>query len=245
VRDPGDPGTRPGFFLTIDGPGGIGKSTTVTAVAQRLAEAGHIVHVTTEPSHSPLGQATRHLAEEVHGEALALLVAADRRHHLRTEIRPHLAQSRIVVCDRYMASSLVLQRLDGVDFDFIRAINAGIELPDLAVLLTTDAATITDRLTTRGAHHRFERDPGNVQRELDLYQDAARILRALSVTVASIDIATASPDEVASLILSASGLGSATVAPIESGPAGQTAPTLDSPHEREHQPGHRRAPDPA
>ena len=206
--------SRPGFFLTIDGPGGIGKSTTVAAVARQLRAAGHTVHTTTEPSHSPLGQATRRLADQVHGQALALLVAADRRHHLSTEIRPHLQQGHIVVCDRYLASSLVLQRLDGVDLDFIQTINAGIDLPDLAVLLTAEADLITHRLTTRGAHHRFERDPANVQRELDLYRQARDILTALAVNVAQIEAGTAAPDDVATAILHASGLTSATVAPI-------------------------------
>jgi dTMP kinase len=205
--------SRAGFFLTVDGPGGVGKSTTVAAVVLQLEQRGYTAHATTEPSHSSLGKATRQLADEIHGEALALLVAADRRHHLDVEIRPLLAEGHVVVCDRYLASSLVLQRLDGVDLDFIQTINAGIDLPDLAVILTADAATIAARLADRGAHHRFEHHPGNVRRELDLYGEAIVVLDALSVAVAQIDVSTLTPDDVAAAILHASGLTSATVAP--------------------------------
>jgi len=200
-----------GFFLTVDGPSGIGKSTTVATLAQHLRQAGHAVHATTEPSGSRLGVVTRQLADDVHGRALALLVAADRNHHLVTEIRPHLTAGHTVVCDRYLPSSLVLQRLDGVPVDFIQAINAGIDLPDLAVILTAPTGAISGRLLARGPHHRFEHDPGNVQRELDLYEEAIRILETMGVPVARIDVGTLSPQDASRAILHAAGVSSATV----------------------------------
>lgn len=208
--------TPRGFFLTIDGPGGTGKSTTTTALARHLAHAGHPVHPTTEPSPSELGRATRRLANQVRGTALALLVAADRRHHLDTEIRPHLAAGHTIVCDRYLPSSLVLQRLDGVPLEFIQAINAGITLPDLAVILTAPAATIAARLTARGSHHRFEDDLDNIRRELDLYEQAIPLLESLSVPVLRVDTGAVTPEEAADTIAHAAGLPSATVAPLAS-----------------------------
>ncbi|GLY19740.1 hypothetical protein Kisp01_67540 [Kineosporia sp. NBRC 101677] len=105
--------------------------------------------------------------------------------------------------------------LDGVDLCLIQTANADIDLPDLAVILTADADLITARLT---AHHRFERDPGNVQRELDLYQEAARILAGLPLTVAHVDAGASGPDEVTAAIVHNSGLLSATVAPARSAP---------------------------
>ncbi|MFE3205569.1 dTMP kinase [Embleya sp. NPDC059237] len=202
-----------GYFLTVDGPGGVGKSTTVTAITHRLRETGHTVHPTTEPSGNALGIATRRLAQEVRGTALALLVAADRHHHLDTEIRPHLAAGHTVVCDRYLASSLVLQRLDGVPGDFIRAINTGITRPDLAVVLTAPAPTITRRLHTRGSHHRFENDPDNVARELDLYEQAITILRDMAIPVLRLDTDTFTPESAATTIAHTAAITSATVAP--------------------------------
>jgi dTMP kinase len=224
----GSAGRKHGFFLTVDGPGGTGKSTTVTAVVDLFRASGVPVHATTEPSTSPLGLATRQLADEVRGVALALLVAADRRHHLSTEIDPLLEDGHTVICDRYLPSSLVLQRLDGVDLEFVQAINAGITLPDLAVILTASAGTIHERLRARGAHDRFERDRDNVRRELELYAEAVAILQAMQVPVLRVDTDSLGPVRAAQAIVRAAGHISATV-------SATISPSLpsESKHERD------------
>ncbi|MFF0723758.1 dTMP kinase [Streptomyces sp. NPDC004134] len=192
-----------GYFVTLDGPGGVGKSTTLTALAEDLRERGHRIHTTTEPSTSPLGQFTRTQADHIHGHALACLVAADRYHHIRTEIQPHLDAGDTVLCDRYLGSTLVVQRLDGVPEPFLLALNADIVLPDLAVLLTTDPATIARRLAARGAHHRFEHDPDAPGREVKLYARAEQILTSLGVRVLTVDTSNTTPSKVASRIATA------------------------------------------
>jgi dTMP kinase len=204
----------PGFLLTVDGPGGVGKSELVAALTRRFRHRTPLVHPTAEPSGSRLGLTTRALANEVRGKALALLVAADRHHHLATEVQPRLATGHLVICDRYLASSLVLQRLDGVPLDFIRAINAGIVLPDLAVILTAPPDIIARRLVDRGAHHRFEWDLGNVSRELGLYEHAIEILESMSVRVLRIDVGSVTPESVAVEIARMVTIPSASVAPI-------------------------------
>ncbi|WP_030662594.1 dTMP kinase [Streptomyces rimosus] len=191
---------RPGQFITLDGPGGVGKSTTLAALTEHLCRRGEKVHATTEPSHSTLGQFTRAHVDQIHGRALACLVAADRYHHLHTEIQPRLAAGDTVVCDRYLASTLVLQRLDDVPEPFLLALNADIRLPDLAVLLTAAPETIATRLACRGAHHRFEEDPDMPGREIALYRDAARTFERLSVHVLVLDISTLTPTETAARI---------------------------------------------
>jgi dTMP kinase len=70
------------------------------------------VHVTAQPSHDRFGEIARHGTDTYTGHTVACLVAADRYHHLATQIRPQLAAGRIVLCDRYVASSYVLQRVD-------------------------------------------------------------------------------------------------------------------------------------
>lgn len=82
--------------------------------------------------------------------ARACLVAADRYHCLATEIRSALAAGKIVLCDRYVASSYVLQHLDGVPIEFIEALNADANRPDLAVILTPRSRDL----------HRPDRAPG-------------------------------------------------------------------------------------
>ena len=83
-----------GLFVSVDGPSGAGKSTIVKHLAQLLVASGEDVHVTAEPSTGPIGRLCRELTETVTGPALACLYAADRYHHLATEIRPHTDAGR-------------------------------------------------------------------------------------------------------------------------------------------------------
>ncbi|WP_030105539.1 dTMP kinase, partial [Actinoalloteichus caeruleus] len=145
-----------GVFVTLDGMGGAGKSTTTRHLNEHLAAQGYTVHVTTEPSHAELGAIARHGTDTYSRHALACLVAADRYHHLATEIRPNLAAGRIVLCDRYVASSFVLQRMDRVPIEFVEALNAAADIPDLAVILIADATVTAGRIERRGSHSRFE-----------------------------------------------------------------------------------------
>src|SRR5947207_15026327 len=124
-----------GVFLSVDGPSGAGKSTVVHHLAQLLVAEGQDVHVTAEPSTGPIGLLCRELTETVTGRALACLYAADRYHHLETEIQPHLDKGQTVISDRYVPSALVMQRFDGIDPAFLWHLNAGADRPHLAVIL--------------------------------------------------------------------------------------------------------------
>jgi hypothetical protein len=70
------------------------------------------------------------------------------------------ADEKVVVCDRYLPSSLVLQAIDGLESDTVWRLNAGVYVPDVVVLLNADPPVIAERLRQRGAHSRFERQPG-------------------------------------------------------------------------------------
>lgn len=104
-----------GLFVSVDGPSGVGKTTTAEALAHLLRDDGRQVHLTREPSEGPIGKLARSLTETVQGTALACLYAADRYHHLATEVLPHLEAGAVVITDRYVPSALVMQQLDGVD----------------------------------------------------------------------------------------------------------------------------------
>jgi dTMP kinase len=192
-----------GPFITIDGPGGSGKTATVAALAGELRQRGHAVHVTAEPSAGPVGTLTRALVNKVAGYALACLVAADRYLHLDTEIRPERTSGRTVICDRYLASTLVLQARDGLTVSYLLALNQGIDLPDLAVILTANPEIITARLDQRGRHDRFERDPGAASTETAMFRDASATLAGLGVPVIQIDTGSLSPQQAARQIADA------------------------------------------
>lgn len=189
-----------GVFATIDGLGGAGKSTVTRQLEELLTARGYCTHITTQPSRSPLGELARHETDRYSGRALACLIAADRYHHLATEIRPKLAENTIVVCDRYVASSYVLQRMDGVPSEFIDAINAAADVPDLAVILTAHPATTAQRIQRRGAHSRFESGIESSQAEADYYSDAYERLAAHGYPLLTIDTTSTAPEAVATRI---------------------------------------------
>lgn len=186
-----------GLFVTVDGLGGAGKTTTVGHLVRYLTDRGYPVHATTEPSHERLGEIARHHTDTYAGHALACLVAADRYHHLTSDIRPNLAAGKIVLCDRYVPSSYVFQRMDGVPLAFLETLNADADRPDLAVILTADPTTTAARIARRGAHTRFEAGIDTSRAEADLYRDTVLRLVAHGYPVMTIDTTNVEPQEVA------------------------------------------------
>lgn len=179
--------SRRGRFVSVDGPGGAGKTTIVGHLAQMLVANGQHVHVTAEPSSSPIGKLAAELTETVAGRALACLYTADRFHHVDTEISPHLKAGSTVISDRYIASGLVVQRFDNVDLEFLWQLNQGVERPDLAVILDADPEIISERLTERGPHNRFQQSPACSHREVEYYREATECLTEAGFAVLRVD----------------------------------------------------------
>jgi dTMP kinase len=192
--------SNPGLFVSVDGPSGAGKTTIVRHLAQLLVAEGHHVHVTAEPSTCPIGALASELTETVTGYALACLYAADRYHHIETEIRPLVKSGHIVISDRYVASGLVVQRFDNVDPLFLWQINEEAERPDLAVILEADPDVIADRLEARGPHNRFQRSPGASRKEVDYYRQATDRLEELGFDVLRVDCTKRPPEQSAAII---------------------------------------------
>ncbi len=193
---------RPGLFVSVDGPGGVGKSTTLATVTEILRDQKVPIHATTEPSRSPIGNLIRASTNSHRGLALAHLVAGDRHHHVTTEIIPRLDAGDVVVSDRYIPSSLVLQRFDAITIPTILEINAGLLQPDLAVILTADPTAIAARMAARGGvtNSRFERHPDAACLETSYYQDAVAALTEVGWPVSVLDSTTLSGAEVGRML---------------------------------------------
>jgi dTMP kinase len=198
LRPCSDPGR--GLFVSVDGPSGAGKSTIVRHLAQMLVAAGKDVHVTAEPSNGPIGALCRELTDTVTGYALACLYAADRYHHIETEIRQHCDAGKIVISDRYLASGLVMQRFDDIDLSYLWQVNARADQPDLAVILEADPEVIAQRLNERGAHNRFQLTPGSSQAEVDFYRQATERLVHAGFDVFTANCNQRPPEQVAACI---------------------------------------------
>jgi dTMP kinase len=190
-------------FVTLDGPGGVGKSTVAWLVAAALRAEDLPVCETREPSDNPLGQLARNGTEEYRGMSMACLIAADRYRHVEETIRPALARGEIVVCDRYVPSSLVLQVMDGVPRDVVWELNRHADMPDLAVIVNAREDVVAKRLEGRGAHSRYEREERGTQRECALYYEAARFLMASGVRVLQLDASTTGAEDIARAVVAA------------------------------------------
>jgi dTMP kinase len=190
-----------GMFVSIDGPGGAGKSTCAALICQQLAARDLRVYATAEPSPTPLGQLIRASTDTYRGMALACLVAGDRHHHLASQIRPQREAGAIVISDRYLPSSLVLQRIDGVGWDTIWQLNVGADLPDLAVIVNAAPEELARRLAARGgSHSRFERLPHGPPAEHGLYNDTVTRLIALGWPICDIDSTGRAPSDIAAIV---------------------------------------------
>ncbi|GAA1554721.1 hypothetical protein GCM10009789_05200 [Kribbella sancticallisti] len=192
--------TCAGLFVTIDGPSGVGKTTTITHLAQLLKADRVTIQTTVEPSRGPIGKLAYDLTDTVTGPALACLYAADRYHHLQTEIRPLLAAGHLVLCDRYVPSALVMQRLDGLELEFLWNLNALADRPHLAVILTADPAVITARLTTKGPHNRLQRQADSSAAEARFYEETRDHLDRSGYRSLRIDTGPLTPRVVAAQI---------------------------------------------
>lgn len=191
----------PGVFVSVDGPCGVGASTTVRALGERVRTAGVPLYLTSEPTDSDIGTLARaRMHSDTAGPALACLCAADRYQHLETEIRPRLAAGDVVISDRYVPTALVMQLLDGVDLDFLQAVNVLATPPDLAVILTADPAVIAQRLQQGGGRTRYHQRPDVSTQETALYKDVARLFASAGTQVLHLETSLYPPDTLASMI---------------------------------------------
>ena len=145
VTPPGTPVSR-GWFITIEGPEGAGKTTQAQRLAAHLQSAGHDVHLTREPGGTWLGERLRDLllartASTSRTDPLtdALLFNAARRQLVTEVIAPALEAGQTVVCARFADSTLAYQGYGaGVPLDDLQALAAaatGGLSPDLTILL--------------------------------------------------------------------------------------------------------------
>lgn len=102
------------MFITIEGPEGSGKTTAVDYAVNKLVAMNYQIVRTREPGGTPISEQIRNVILDKNNTAMdkrteALLYAASRRQHLIEKIWPALKEGKIVVCDRYLDSSLAYQ----------------------------------------------------------------------------------------------------------------------------------------
>ena len=184
-------GGRPGRFLVLEGIDGAGTTSQRERLLAWLRERGLRVHGTAEPSGGPIGRLIRSFlsaaAEPLEPRAMALLFAADRRDHLQREIEPLLAEGAIVVCDRYVLSSLAYQTVSGVARAVVAQANADIRRPDLTLFFGLPVQVAAQRRAERASTVEIY-DADSVQaRVAAAYEREAEALHSAGEPIAFID----------------------------------------------------------
>ncbi|MGB7449672.1 MAG: dTMP kinase [Ornithinimicrobium sp.] len=161
-----------GTFLVFEGGDGAGKSTQLRLLGERLTATGHEVLTTLEPGGTHVGEAIRGVlldGDDVEPRAEALLFAADRAQHVATVVRPALQRGAVVLCDRYVDSSIAYQGvardLDATDIRSLSMWATDALWPDLTVLLDIEPA--------RGRARRSGK-PDRVEAEADAFHERVR-----------------------------------------------------------------------
>ena len=143
------------MFITLEGPEGSGKTTAVEAAVKRLTEMGYQIVRTREPGGTPIAEQIRNVILDKDNTAMdarteALLYAASRRQHLVEKVWPAIKEGKIVICDRYLDSSLAYQGgARGLGIDNILNINMFATentWPDLTLLFDLDPQVGLERI---------------------------------------------------------------------------------------------------
>lgn len=150
-----DPLPMEGTFIVFEGIDGAGKSSLASLLAERIPRE---VVLTAEPSDGWVADALKRACEEGDPILESLLFVADRAHHSK-RIRKWLDEGKVVICDRYYASTLAYQSasLGEEMMDWLRAINEKVIIePDVTILLDIDPPISLARITDRGVTNKFE-----------------------------------------------------------------------------------------
>lgn len=143
------------MFITIEGPEGSGKTTATNRVVQELERLGYQIVRTREPGGTPISEQIRNVILDKENTAMdprteALLYAAARRQHLIEKVWPATKEGKIVICDRYIDSSLAYQGgARGLGIDNIININmfaTDNTWPDLTLLFDIEPELGLERI---------------------------------------------------------------------------------------------------
>lgn len=147
-----------GYFITLEGPDGSGKSTQARLLVDHLKSMDYSVVLTREPGGTPLAEEIRRVILTPSRETLEplteiLLYAASRTQHVNQLIRPALTGAKVVICERFIDSSLAYQGYAlGWDLKLIEQINqivVGDLQPDLTFLLDVETERSIGRMNNR------------------------------------------------------------------------------------------------
>ena len=148
------------MFITFEGGEGAGKSTAIKKVVEKLENEGYQIVLTREPGGTPISEEIRNIIldkrnTEMDERTEALLYAASRRQHIVEKIIPSIKEGKIVLCDRFLDSSLAYQgHARGIGIDKVLEMNLfateGLE-PDLTFFFDLDPEKGLERIAANSS----------------------------------------------------------------------------------------------
>ncbi len=188
-----------GLFITVEGPDGSGKSTQIEYIREFLDNRGYETIFTREPGGTPVSEKIRAIILDKNNSEIApiteaYLYAASRAQHVAQLIGPALERGKIVVCDRFLDSSIVYQAYARGLGKCVNAINkyaVGEYTPDLTILLRLPAEEAMARLC--GHKDRLESEDISFHRQVAEGYDALQ--RTFPERIVAVD-ATRSKEQV-------------------------------------------------
>jgi len=197
-----------GLFIAFEGVDGSGTTTQAKTLASTLVERGHSVVLTREPGGTPVAERIRQLVldpelKELTYRTELLLFAASRAQHVEELIIPSLAAGKIVVCDRFTASTLAYQAygrsLDTALVEQVNSFAVGGCHPDITIFLRLSIEEAQQRRQQRASVSDRMEEAGERLQALvaNGYNEIARARPDVSLVID----ARPGPDEIAGKIL--------------------------------------------
>jgi len=150
-----------GIFIVFEGPDGAGTTYHSEALSNRLRKLGRDVILTREPTEGEFGKKVRNVLTEGTYESpadLQRLFCDDRAEHVERVIEPAIRAGKIIVCDRYVPSTLIYGEASGVPLLSLMRWNEGFPKPDYLFVLLPPPEVALERLLQRASNDPFEKD---------------------------------------------------------------------------------------
>ena len=163
------------MLIAFEGLDQSGKETQAERLADALRKASHTVELVSFPDYdttigAEIGRAL-HGERDYHADVMQLLYVAN-RYEYKPRLTEWLAAGRVILCDRYVASSVAYGETQGLDAQWLADVQRHLPQPDLTILLDIAPATAVARKQT--GRDRYERDVALLERVRASYQRQAQ-----------------------------------------------------------------------
>lgn len=163
---------KQGKFITFEGLDGSGASTQISLLVKRLQQDGYKAFSTKEPTNNIIGGLIRGVLTktwQTSSEGIQLLFAADRAHHLYSEIIPALKEGKIIISDRYFLSTFAFGSID-LPLDWLQKINERFIHPDLTFILKVRPEICLERIDKSRNGFEFFEEKEKLKKSWETYE---------------------------------------------------------------------------